>query len=163
MRRLLDGESHELKKVLETLLAEDVDITVREVARRHPSLRNASAFTRNPQRLALIEGAQQRQVDARRISTEPEKRRSESLSEMLEERNRQIAELEARVVALIASHAACVRAVMQHGGMQALERFWADYKSVADVLREVAALPGKADVVGLPISPGKLYSPKVPG
>lgn len=163
MRRLLDSGNQELRKVLEKLIADDVDITIREVARRHPALKNASAFTRNPERLALISQARQRQIDARHVKIDPERRHTKSLSEMLEERDRQVAVLEARVKALIASHAACVRAVMLHGGMHALERFWVEYKSVADTLRELDAMPVAADVIELPIPGGKLYSPKVPG
>src|SRR5260370_22113740 len=33
---------------------------------------------------------------------------------------------------LVAGHVSLIRAVQLHGGMAALERFWADYKSVAD-------------------------------
>jgi hypothetical protein len=36
-----------------------------------------------------------------------------------------------------------------HGGMAALERFWADYKSVADNLHVLNAIPEKAAVIRL--------------
>jgi hypothetical protein len=68
-----------------------------------------------------------------------------------------------QVKALIASHAACVRAVMLLGGMQALERFWAEYRSIPETPREVDAVPAAACLIELPIPGGKLYSPKVPG
>jgi hypothetical protein len=156
MRRLLDDGNAELRRVLETLLSDDVDITVREIARRHASLNNASAFIRNPKRLALIREAQQRQVDARHVKLNPESRRSASLSELLERRSLQVAKLESQVTALVASHAACVRAVMLHGGMQALERFWAEYKPIADAVRDLGAIPKGAEVIDLPRVGGKL-------
>lgn len=157
MRQLLDSENKDLREVLEGLLADDTDITAREVARRHPTLRNASAFTRNPPRLALIEQARQRQIDARHVRSNPGAKRSASLSELLEERNRQVAVLEAQVTALVASHAACVRAVIMHGGIQALERFWRDYKVIADTVHGLDAVPGGADIVELPLSEGRVY------
>jgi hypothetical protein len=150
MRRLLDSENDELRTVLETLLSEDVDITIREVARRHPSLHNASAFTRNPVRLALIEQVRKRQLDARNVKNAPERARYASAAEQLKERNLEIAELERRVKALVASHAACVRAVMLHGGMGALQRFWNEYRSIGDRVRELGAIPEGGEVANLP-------------
>ena len=66
-----------------------------------------------------------------------------------------MAELEVRVKARVASHAACVRAVMLHGGMQALEKFWADYKVIADTIRSLDAMPDSAEVIGLTSRGGK--------
>jgi len=157
MRRLLDSENKELQIVLEKLLAQDVDITVREVARHHPKLHNASDFTRNRRRRELIEQAQQRQADARHVKISPEIRRSHSLAQTLEERDRQVAKLQAQVDALVASHAACIRAVMVHGGMDALERFWEKYKTIAAMVRSLGAVPGGAEVVRLPRRGHKIY------
>lgn len=151
MRRLIDSENVELRAVLELLLAEDVDITTREVARRHSSLKNASAFTRNRKRMELIEEAQERQTDARHVKSGPERVRSNSLSQMLQERDRRVAELEGQVRSLVASHAACVRAVMISGGFSALRRFWVEYKAIGDGVSALGSVPAKADVVQLPI------------
>jgi hypothetical protein len=149
MRRLLDNENVELRAVLDTLLTEDVDVTVREVARRHSKLRNASAFTRNADRMAMIEQAKQRQEDARHVKMDPELTRSATLSELLVQRNQEVKRLKAQVSSLVASHAACVRAVMLHGGMSALERFWTDYKSIGEAVRDLEALPSGAEVIEL--------------
>ena len=152
MRKLIDSDSEELKSILEALLREDVDVTVREVARRHSCLKNASAFTRSSARMELISGAQQRQRDARSVrgSTSAQ---HQSLAEKLREANERNAVLEEQLRALIASHAACVRAVMLHGGTAALERFWTQYKAVADTVRELGAMPTGARVV--PLNPPK--------
>jgi hypothetical protein len=150
MRRLIDNANADLVAVLERLLAEDTDITIREVARRHPSLRNASAFTRNVGRMALIVKAQQRQIDARHVVTEPHVEKAASMAEQLERRNAEISHLETQVQALVASHAACIHAVMLSGGINALERFWSQYKAIGDSVRQLGAVPSRTQVIALP-------------
>lgn len=59
---------HEMVKVLEHLLDENVNITAREVARRHPSLKAVSSITRNKDRSALLSEYQQRQLEYRRAA-----------------------------------------------------------------------------------------------
>ena len=149
MRHLLDDQNQELQLVLDALIAEDVTITVREVARRHPRLKNASAFTRNSARLALIESAQELQESARRVRLGPSHAQVESASNALESSSAEVAKLQTQVDALVASHLACVRAVLKHGGMAALERFLIDYKSIADDLRALKAIPPGGTVVEL--------------
>ena len=150
MRRLHDNANTELVAVLEKLLADDTDITVREVARCHPTLHNASAFTRNSNRLALIERARQRQTDARHVNSAPHVEKAATLSEQLAKRTEEVARLEAQIKALVASHAACVHAVMLAGGMNALERFWKKYKVIGSAVREMNAVPSGARVIKLP-------------
>lgn len=154
MRPLHDSGNTELRRVLEALLADDVEITAREVARRHPTLKNASAFTRTPARRLLIEEARKRQADARNVRLGDAAARSVTLVKQLAEKNRRIDVLEREVAALITSHAACVRAVMQHGGMRALETFWSNYKDISSVVREeLNAVPLRASVTKLRPSP----------
>jgi hypothetical protein len=150
MRNLLDNQNQELQLVLDALMVEDVTITVREVARRHPRLKNASAFTRNAARTAVIVKAQQLQETARRVRLGPATEQVEAASTALEKRDEEVAKLQSQVDALVASHAACVRAVLNHGGMAALERFWIDYKGIADELRALKAIPQGGTVVELP-------------
>jgi hypothetical protein len=67
MRLLLDPKNEELADILNTLLTDNIDITAREVARRHSTLKNPSAFTRNEARSALIAAAQAQQQGVRKI------------------------------------------------------------------------------------------------
>ena len=53
MRLLLDPKNEELADILNTLLTDNIDITAREVARRHSTLKNPSAFTRNEARCRI--------------------------------------------------------------------------------------------------------------
>jgi predicted nucleic acid-binding Zn-ribbon protein len=144
----LDDKNVELAKILDELLAADVKITVREVSRRHSSLRNASDFSRNGERMTLIEHAKSRQSQLR-TTLNPHAERATSLANKLEQRSQQVVQLEAQVRALVASHAGCIQAVLHAGGMSAVERFWKDYSAVGDTLREVSAFPGAAEVVQL--------------
>lgn len=150
MRNLIDDQNQDLQLVLDALIAEDVTITIREVARRHPRLKNASAFTRNAARTAVIVKAQQLQESARRVRLGPATDQGEAASSALKQRDDEVAKLRSQVDALVASHAACVRAVLKHGGMAALERFWIDYKGIADQLRALKAIPTGGTVVELP-------------
>jgi hypothetical protein len=156
MRMLADEKNEELQRVLDELLLEDVDITVREVARRHKAFKNASAFTRSKDRMALIQQVQQRQTDARNVRAGPVHKRSESLANRLDEQLRRVAELEAQVNALVASHAACIRAVMLHGGVQAVEKFWADYRHIGDVIKSLGA--GLEPAMVIPLGPAVVSS-----
>jgi hypothetical protein len=150
MRRLQDNNNVELKCVLERLLFENVDITAREVARRHSELKNASAFTRNGTRMTLIAAARQRQAEARNIaanlapSLDP-KNVGESAKRTTETKD-----LERQVRHLVAAHAGLIRAVQLAGGMGALERFWLEYKEVGDTVRELDAAPRNAVVLDFP-------------
>lgn len=149
MRVLLDPAQQELNAVLAQLLEEDVDITAREVARRHPTIRTVTAFTRNQARAQVIADAKRRQQEVRAVATDAVRQRAETLSEQLERRGARIKELEGTVDALIASHVACVRAVMRHGGMPALERFWHDYKAIGELVEKVGGVPEPARVINL--------------
>ncbi|MNK83672.1 hypothetical protein D3C87_1034950 [compost metagenome] len=151
MRRRLDADNAQLNTILSELLAQDVDITIREVARRHPTIKNASAFVRDEERVSLIQRGIEKQNDARAVVLEPHKLKAASLTEQLIARDQEITQLKDQIKALVTSHAACVRAVMAHGGMPALERFWKDYRAVGNMVRELHATPTGADVVNLPV------------
>lgn len=47
MRKLLDEDNAQLTAVLAELLSQDADITVREIARRHPTLEKSRTASRS--------------------------------------------------------------------------------------------------------------------
>ena len=149
MRRLADTDNEELQAVLEALIAEDIDVTVREVARRHRTLSHASAFTRNPQRASLIAATQARQADARNVKRGPEVQKATSATEALRRQAKRVRELEGQVRMLAAAMAGCIRAVRAHGGSSALERFWKEYRAVSDAAREAGIEMPSAAVLDL--------------
>jgi hypothetical protein len=146
VRKLQDPDNDSLKGVLEQLLTENVDVTVREVARRHPELKNASAFTRNRARMALINESIERQFEVRsiaaRLSTQ-----DAACDDNAQPQTVQIEALQERIKLLVAAHAGLIRAVQLAGGMSALERFWTEYKAVSDTVHGLGAVPQAAVVV----------------
>jgi hypothetical protein len=138
MRKLQDPDSAELKAVLDRLLAENINITVREVARRHADLKNASAFTRNPLRMGLIDEAIRRQCEVRAVAAGLHSGDARIVVDSREQ-DAHIGELKRQLKHLVAAHAGLIRAVQLAGGMSALERFWQEYKTIGDTVRALDA------------------------
>ena len=132
MRLLLDPKNEELADILNTLLTDNIDITAREVARRHSTLKNPSAFTRNEARSALIAAAQAQQQGVRKIVAGGGG--AGSLQDQAAGYRQDIKRLEAQLTHMVAAHAGLIRAVQMAGGGPALERFWRDYKAVGDAV-----------------------------
>lgn len=131
--------------ILEQLLAEDADITARAVARLHPMLAAASSITRNPARMALLSKYQAQQANYRRWSGRVARMSGSEQSTVLAAKDARIAELEAAVQLLTASHVAMLRAVGELGGFSKWARFYENYSAVRDQLGSLRALP-KSDV-----------------
>ncbi len=147
MRILQDPLNIELKKIVDLLTLEDIDITARAIARRHSALKNASAFTRNPVRMSVITESRQKQLEARAIAAKSQPSiAQDGKRELLMQDNKV---LTLQVKKLIAAHAGLIRAVQLAGGMSALERFWKEYKEVGDAVQALDALPQKAVVIDI--------------
>lgn len=127
--------------ILKQLLAEDADITARAVARLHPSLSAASSITRNPARVALLATYQEQQANYRRWRPRVSRMSKIDQSATLAAKDARIAELEASVQLLTASHIAMVRAVGELGGFSKWTKFYENYSSVRDQLNALGALP----------------------
>lgn len=109
MRLLLDPKNEELADILNTLLTDNIDITAREVARRHSTLKNPSAFTRNEARSALIAAAQAQQQGVRKIVAGGGG--AGSLQDQAAGYRQDIKRLEAQLTHMVAAHAGLIRAV----------------------------------------------------
>jgi hypothetical protein len=154
MRKLQDADNAELRSVLDKLLVDDIDITVREVARRHPDLKNASAFTRNADRMKLIDESIRRQREVRAVAAGSYSQNTLNV-EGASKQDAQIEELRRQVKHLAAAHAGLIRAVQLAGGMSALERFWQEYKTIGDAVRVLDAVPDEAVVLSLHPKPSR--------
>jgi hypothetical protein len=137
-------EDDAMVKVLEQLLAEDVDITARAVARLHPALKAASSITRSPMRMDLLSKYQERQASYRRWNGRTKRMSGTEQSAVLAARDTRIAELEAAVQLLTASHVAMLRVVGELGGFSKWTKFYGDYSSVRDKLSTLGALPNSS-------------------
>lgn len=107
MRLLLDPKNEELADILNTLLTDNIDITAREVARRHSTLKNPSAFTRNEARSALIAAAQAQQQGVRKIVAGGGG--AGSLQDQAAGYRQDIKRLEAQLTHMVAAHACHLR------------------------------------------------------
>lgn len=148
MRKLEDANNAVLQKILDALVSENVDITAREIARRHPHLKHASTFTRNAERLELIGIAQRSQIQAREIAAKISG--SQTSLPLREDEQIEVAVLQRQVQILVAAHAGLIRSVQLAGGMAALERFWNDYKEISGTIQQLDAGPREAAIVSFP-------------
>lgn len=131
----------QMREILETLLADDRDITARAVARLHPSIKAASSFTRSASRSRLLAEYQQRQSEYRRWRGRVAKRSAADTATSLADKDIRIAELEASVQLLTASHLAMLRVVGELGGFSKWAKFYEHYRGAQDKLGELGAIP----------------------
>lgn len=140
-RKTQDPDNSELHGVLVTLLEDNVDITAREVARRHSSFSSASTITRQPERRVLLEQYQERQTQMRAWQNRVGKKSKEQIADVLTVQEAKIDKLDKSVRALVAGHVALIAAVAQVGGMSKLSKFYASFRDVRIQLSELGALP----------------------
>ena len=138
---MASASDEQMREILETLLADDEDITARAVARLHPSIKAASSITRSDSRSRLLAEYQQRQSEYRRWRGRVAKRSGADTAASLADKDIRIAELEATVQLLTASHVAILRAVGELGGFSKWARFYEQYREARDKLIELGAVP----------------------
>uniref|UniRef100_UPI003F49A3AE hypothetical protein n=1 Tax=Cupriavidus yeoncheonensis TaxID=1462994 RepID=UPI003F49A3AE len=143
------ADDGKMREILEVLLTDDEDITARAVARLHPSISAASSITRSESRRRLLAEYQQRQAEYRRWRGRAAKRSGADMAATLADKNLQIAELEATVQLLTASHVAMLRAVGELGGFSKWARFYEQYRDARDKLADLGAIP-EAAIVRVP-------------
>jgi hypothetical protein len=144
------SDDDQMREILETLLADDEDITARAVARSHPTIKAASSITRSESRSRLIAQYQQRQADYRRWRVRVAKRSGTDTAASLADKDIRIAELEATVQLLTASHLAMLRAVGELGGFSRWAKFYEYHRDARDRLAELDAIPA-APVSAMPV------------
>lgn len=161
MRSQSDEGNRLLKSLLDELLLTEVDISARELARRHPILRSPSAFTRNMKRRELIAEARSKQLALRKDGSSQQRLVDGGLrQQLLIERGRTCV-MRSQLAALVASHVACVRTVWAHGGYRALSEFWVQYAAIGEVVGTLHAVPSSAEVAALN-SLTEVILPKMP-
>jgi len=131
----------QMREILDTLLADDRDITARAVARLHPSIKAASSFIRSASRNQMLAEYQQRQSEYRRWRGRVAKRSGMDTAASLADKDIRIAELEATVQLLTASHIAMLRVVGELGGFSKWAKFYEQYRDARDRLGDLGVLP----------------------
>jgi hypothetical protein len=130
-----------MQSILKELLTNNIDITAREVARRHPSINAASSITRIPERRKLLEEYQAQQKTFREWAARSNKSSPARLQEQLAKRDLKIQELEHKVMILTASHVAMIKAVGELGGFPKWAAFFEKYEAVRKQLEAMGAMP----------------------
>ena len=138
---LTSAGDEQMREILETLLADDEDITARAVARLHPTIKAASSITRSESRSSLLAEYQQRQSAYRRWRGRIAKRSGADTATSLADKDIRIAELESTVQLLTASHLAMLRAVGELGGFSKWAKFYEHHREARDKLAELGAMP----------------------
>lgn len=141
VRETQDKGNVELVSILQELLERDIDITAREIVRRHSSLSSASTITRHPARRQLVEEHQRRQAEMRQWQVRLGKQSKEQVAEKLASQQIKIAELDVKVRTLVMGHVALIAAVAQVGGMGKLSKFYESFRDVRNGLTDIGALP----------------------
>lgn len=147
-RKIRDQDNAELELILQSLLEEDIDITAREVARRHSALTSASTITRQPNRRQLVERYQMKQNDMRSWQARLRKRSRGQAAELVSAQEEKISELDQAVRVLVTGHVSLIAAVAQVGGMGKLAKFYERFREVRDQLSNLNAVPGHVGAPG---------------
>lgn len=140
-RKTQDEDNRELEGVLQKLLNENIDITAREIARRHSLLSSASTITRHLGRRKLVEEYQRRQSEMRAWQARLGKRSKEQVAGELAAQQAKISELDETVRTLVTGHVALIAAVAQVGGMSKLAKFYENFRDVRHQLTLSGAIP----------------------
>lgn len=157
MSRITKDPLHvELTSILAKLHSENHDITARAVAKLHPTLKQASDFTRHAGRRALIEQYQENQREFRSIFGRVRSTGSTIAAQRLQEANLKIEEFERNEAARIESHVAMIQAMAELGGITKLLKFYQKFAYIRETLEKQGALPElNENVVKLPSKKGK--------
>ena len=139
-KRMLEHDA-EMRAILETLLADDQDITARAVARMHPTIKAASSITRSESRTGLLADYQKRQEDYRAWRGRIGKQSGGNTAAVLAKKDQRIAQLEASVQILTTSHVALLRAVGAMGGFSRWAHFFEKHQEVRRTLADLGAMP----------------------
>ena len=140
-RNARDEQHTELTNILEELIARDIDITAREIVRRHSTLSSASTITRHPKRREFLEAYQARQYALRQWKGRLSKQSKDHAASTLALQAARIVELEMTVKTLTAGHLALIAAVAQVGGMGKLTKFYENFRDIRNQLQDAGALP----------------------
>ena len=140
-RNIIDPLHTELTSVLNGMLDRNKDITARSVTRIHATLKNASDITRHPDRRAILEKFQTKQLELRKFAGKVKHSGTTIAAKRLQASDERVLELEANEAARVASHLAMISAMCELGGTAKLVRFYKKYAHIRDQLAKQGALP----------------------
>lgn len=159
VRKTRDADNNELKSILQELLAADIDISAREVGRRHSLFSSASSITRNPTRHQMVKEYQNRQIEMRSWHARLSKRSKQEIAVNLADQRVKISELERNLEVLVTGHVALIAAVAQVGGMSSLSKFYDNFRDVRQQLLQVGAISADTRTAAQIKLPDRTFKP----
>ncbi|NRQ18466.1 hypothetical protein [Ensifer sesbaniae] len=142
-------KSRLLEEILEAMVADDEDISVRAVCRRSDGVfRHATDITRIESRRGMVEAAIKKQKAVRSVVERSSKKSPAELERLAAMKTADIDQLQTDKELLIASHRAMILAVAEAGGFPAWKRFFEGYQAAVDRLEKIGSLP-EASVISL--------------
>lgn len=143
-RELQDPQNAQLTATLEEMLAGNLSISKRAVARRmHPTFKSASDITRNERRKALVEEYEKRQATLRTLTARVAKTGTAAAAEKIQDLESRVKRYEENEAARVSSHLAMIHAVAELGGTAKLKKFYGKYAQIRDHLARECSLPSE--------------------
>ncbi len=134
-------DSPEMVRILEEMIAADITITARAVARLHSAVKHASSIIRSSTRSSLMAQYQERQKQFRTMRSRIPKHSRDQIAAQIVQKDTRIEELERQVEILCVSHLAMIRAVGEQGGIGKWIKLYGSYREVRDQLDKLGVLP----------------------
>lgn len=146
MRKLLDPDNEELRRILQSLLDSKVEISYQEIVNRHSGYSNKSLISRHEARRNLVKEFQEKQR-AVAAAGPSEGKLARKAIETLEKGKEKLRASQKQNEALRSSLVACIDAVIQHGASESLVQFYATYVGIAEQVRLAGVELPSAEVV----------------
>ncbi|NHZ91055.1 hypothetical protein F2P45_18830 [Massilia sp. CCM 8733] len=161
VRKRSDEADTQLTAILESLLAENINISAREVAKRHPEVASASTITRDRARRELLEIYQLRQVELNKWQDRLKKGSKAEVATKLEQQQSRIEQLERNEEILLRGHVSLIAVMAELGGTTKLSSYYNRFSELRDSLAQLNALPESArKISGIAAKERKKSPPK---
>lgn len=141
VRKRSDEADTQLIAILENLLAENINISAREVAKRHPAVASASTITRDRARRELLESYQVRQVELQKWQNRLKKGNKAEVATQLARQQSRIEQLERTEEILLRGHISLIAVMAELGGTTKLSSYYNRFSELRNSLTQLKALP----------------------
>lgn len=149
VRKRSDEADTQLIAILESLLAENINISAREVAKRHPEVASASTITRDPARRELLESYQLRQLELQKWQNRLAKGNKAEVATQMERQQSRIEQLERNEEILLRGHVSLIAVMAELGGTTKLAQYYAHFSELRNSLIQLNALPERFNSTAL--------------
>jgi hypothetical protein len=139
-RARADEKYEQMVRILDEMLEAGTKITARAVARKHPSIGNASTIIRNVRLSDLLATYKARQAEYLLWQKRTQKGSRANFAAVLAAKDQRIKELEGQVSALRVAVIASIKSVGELGGFSRFLRFFDGYRHIREVLTKLEVM-----------------------